>query len=63
MRALPGISHRTTDWLALGAALDVGYVVSQERYFLRDIGTLHNVGAFEFGASVSVQFRIFGRRK
>ena len=63
VRAVPGLSHRTLDWLALGLELDLGYVISQERYFLRDIGVLHNVGAFEFGANLSVQFRFFGRRK
>lgn len=63
LRAIPGISVAATRWLALSLEVDLGYVISQERYFLGDLGPLHDVGPFELGLTLGAQFRVFGGSK
>ena len=58
VRAVPGLSYGLTGWLRLLLELDVGFVISQERYHLAGIGAVHEIGLLELGTMLSLEFRI-----
>ena len=62
-RVMPGVEVAATSWLALVLSLELGVVLSRERYFQTGIGPIYEVGPVELGAAMELQFRLFGGRR